>query len=108
MKLLTAISVLQIFTQCYFKRMQKLWLIFARENILIIFVSPQKNITEKDHNFKCWLFHISSISLVPIPVLHLNEQLLGAAQGHIVPVGQTYPVVLRDDDKGNKIRGKLF
>merc|ERR1719145_1387 len=36
----------------------------------------------------------SDLSLVPIPVLHLNEQLLWAAQGHIIPVGQTYPVVL--------------
>ena len=88
--------------------MQKLWLIFARENIFIIFVSPQKNNAEKDPNFKFWFFHISPISLVPIPVLHLNEQLLGAAQGHIIPVGQAYPVVLRDDDKGNKIRGKSF
>ena len=82
--------------------MQKFELTFARENIFIIVVSPQKNNTEEDRNFKCWLFHISSISLVPIPILHLNEQLLGAAQGHIVPVGQTYPVVLRDDDEGDK------
>jgi len=36
----------------------------------------------------------SDLSFVPIPVLHLNEQLLGAAQGHIIPVGQAYPVVL--------------
>ena len=90
------------------QKMQKLWFTFARENIFIMFVSPQKNITEKGRIFTCWLFYISSISLVPIPVLHLNEQLLGAAQGHIIPVGQTYPVVLRDDDEGDKIRGKIF
>ena len=89
--------------------MQKHWLIFARENIFIIFVYPQKSITEKNATLNVdYFIWISSISLVPIPVLHLNEQLLGAAQGHIIPVGQTYPVVLRDNDEVDKIRGKLF
>ena len=72
------------------------------------FCLPSEKHHQKKRNFKYWLFHIFSISLIPIPVLHLNEQLLGAAQGHIIPVGQTYPVVLRDDDEGDKIRGKLF
>jgi len=31
---------------------------------------------------------------IPVPVFHLNEQLLRFAQGDIVPVGQSNPVVL--------------
>ena len=104
MKLLTAISVLQIFTECLVKRCKN-FNIRQRQHFHC-FASEKHHL--KGRNFKCWLFHISSISLVPIPVLHLNEQLLGFAQGHIIPVGQTYPVVLRDDDEGDKIRGKLF
>ena len=34
-------------------------------------------------------------SPIPVPVFHLNEQLLRFAQGHIVPVGQSNPVVLK-------------
>jgi len=35
-----------------------------------------------------------NLCFVAIPVLHLNEQLLGFAKGDIVPVGQPDPVVL--------------
>jgi len=34
------------------------------------------------------------LGLVSIPVLHLYEELLGLAQGQVIPVGQPHPVVL--------------